>query len=890
MADGWVRRGGQRVRAFFGKEALDGELDAEMAAHLEMAIEENVRSGMNPEEARRQSLVRFGGVQRAREEQRAARGLPLLDVLGQDLRYTLRTLRRDAGFTVVAVLILALGIGANVAVFSVVNTLLLRPLPFPDPGQLVWVQGPPQACGESCVTYSVDALEDYQQRTQTMQGVTAYFPFFGAGGYKLTGQGEPVPLTGVSVEGNFFQVLGVRPYLGRLFSPEETRQHGRPAVLLSYYFWKRQFHGDRSIVGQAVELNNTPTLVVGVLPRGFDFGSVFAPGTQVDAFVPAINDDMRNWGNVFLIVGRMKPGVTVAQARDEAGRLFPDFYFNNSHPEYGKGYKAWVQPLKEHVSGSLRPSLELLWSAVALILLIVCVNLSNLLLARSAARSKEFAMRSALGAGRARIMRQLLTESLLLSGTGAVVGLGVAALITHFLAQAGSLALPLLSDVGIDRAAVGWTVLIAVGTAVLFGMAPALRMSGKELQESLKDSGHGTSAGRRHEAMRSALVISEVALACVLLVGAGLLLRSFLKVLDINLGFQPDRAAAVKVDYDDTGKDGKRDAALGVSILQNLLRRVQAIPGIEAAGVTDMLPLDQNRSWTLSAEGMDCSKQKCPDALVQIVTPGYLEAMGMRLREGRDFSWSDGPNDACVVILNEAAVKRLWPGEDPMGRVANIGQCSKPPRVVGVVGDVRDTTVEGGSDGPEAYLPVGQAAPVGAELVVRTQLPPVALAGSVMHVLREINPGQPATEFRPLRSFVDHSVSPRRFFVLLVGVFAGLGLLLAALGIYGVIAYSVTRQTQEIGIRMALGASRGRVQRGVLAKTLRMAVAGLALGTLVSFVVAHSIASLLYGTEPTDWITYVGMAVLLLAVAGVAGYLPARRASRVNPLVALRTN
>ncbi len=344
------------------------------------------------------------------------------------------------------------------------------------------------------------------------------------------------------------------------------------------------------------------------------------------------------------------------------------------------------------------------------------------------------------------------------------------------------------------------------------------------------------------------------------------------------------------MDYDDTGKDGKRNAALGVSILENLLRQVQGIPGIEGAGVTDMLPLDQNRSWGLSAEGMDCSKQKCPDALVQIVTPGYLEAMGMKLREGRDFAWSGGPNDACVVILNEAAVRRLWPGEDPVGRIANIGQCSKPPRVIGVVDDVRDTSVEGGSDGPEAYLPVGQAAPVGAELVVRTQLPPTVLGASVLRVLRANNPGQPATEFRPLRSFVEHSVSPRRFFVLLVGVFASLGLLLASLGIYGVIAYSVTRQTQEIGIRMALGASRWRVQRTVLGRTLLLAGSGMVVGILVSLAATRAISSLLFGTQPTDPLTYLGMGLVLLAVAVAAAALPARRASRINPMVALRTN
>ncbi len=886
----FLRQGWNRVRAFFAKEPLDRDLDAEMASHLEFAIEENVQHGMTPEAARRQALVRFGGVQQARERQRAARGLPFLDVLGQDARFALRTMRRDLGFTVVAVVILALGIGANVAVFSVVNTLLLRPLPFPESQRLVWVQGPPQACGMSCVTYSVDAFEDYQSQNRTLESVTAYMPFYGPSDYKLTGHGEPVPVSGVPVEGNFFEVLGVQPMLGRLFTADETPQHGRPAVLLSYYFWKRQFGGDRSIVGQPILLNKTPTLVAGVMPPSFDFGSVFAPGTNLDVFVPAINDDMRNWGNVFLIVGRMKPGATEAQARAEAQRLFPDFYFSNSHPNWGKGYRAWLQPLKEHVSGSLRQSLELLWSAVGMILLIVCVNLSNLLLARSAARGKEFAMRSALGAGRARIVRQLLTESAILSMTGAVLGLGVAAGITTYLARAGSLALPLLTDVRVDGAAVGWTVLIASAAAAAFGIVPALRLSGKDLQESLKDSGHGTSAGRRHEAMRSALVIGEVALACVLLVGAGLLLRSFLKVMEINLGFQPDRAAAIQVDYNDTTKDGQRDAALRGTILANMLQQVKGIPGIEDAGVTDMLPLDRNRSWNLSAEGMDCNKQKCPDALVQIVTPGYLGAMGMKLREGRDFAWSDGAKSACVVILNEAAVKTLWPGENPLGRVANIGPCSKPPQVVGVVSDVRDTNVEGGSDGPEAYLPVTQAQPEGAELVVRTQLPPNVLAASVMRVLRELNPGQPATEFRPLRSLVDHSVSPRRFFVLLVGVFAALGLTLAALGIYGVIAYSVTQRTQEIGIRMALGATRGRVQRGVLARTLGLVLAGLVLGTVASIAAGHLIASLLFGTQPTDAVTYAGMVLLLTGVALVAGYLPARRASRIDPMVALRAN
>jgi predicted permease len=887
-----LRQGWNRVRASFRKEPLDHDLDTEMASHLEFATEENVRSGMDVGEARRRARVCFGGIQQAREKQRAARGLPFWDVRIQDIRYTLRTLRRDRGFAIVAVLILGMGIGANVAVFSVVNAILLRPLPFRDPERLLWVQGPPQSCGMSCVTYSVDAFEDYQQRNQTLEGVAAYYPFAGPSNYKLTGRGEPVPVSGVPVEGNFFDVLGVEPILGRLFTPEETRLHGERAVLLSYYFWQRQFHGDRSIAGQAITLNGTPTMVDGVLPPSFDFGSVFAPGTKTDIFVPAINDEMRDLGNVFFIVGRMKPGVTAAQVQAEAKLLFPDFYISKSHPEWQKGYLAWVQPLREHVSGSLRRPLELLWCAVGMILLIVCVNLSNLSLARAAARSKEFAMRSALGAGRMRIVRQLLTESVILSAGGAALGLGIAFAVTAYLARAASIiALPMMPSVRVDGAALAWTVLTAIAAAGLFGIAPAARMSGKDIQESLKDAGHGATAGKKHEGVRAALVISEVALACVLLVAAGLLLRSFLKVLDIDLGFQPERAAAVKVDYDDRDPlTNRRSAAKRAAILESVVQRIMAIPGIQGAGLTDMLPLDRNRTWNLSTEGTDCTRHECPDALVQIVTPGYLGTMGIRLREGRDFAWSDRGNTGCVAILNEAAAERLWPGQDPLGRVVNIGPCSRPPRVIGVVDDIRDTSVEGGSDGPQAYLPVSQAQPLGAELVVRTQLPPDLLAGSVMHVLRQINPAQPAAEFRPIQTLVDHSVSPRRFFVLLVAIFAALGLILASLGIYGVIAYSVTRQTQEIGIRMALGASRARVQRSVLGKTMGLLWIGLGVGIIASLAVGQAIASLLYGTEPIDLVTYAGMVVLLVVVALLAGYLPARRASKIDPMIALRTN
>jgi predicted permease len=773
---------------------------------------------------------------------------------------------------------LALGIGANIAVFSVVDTILLRPLPFHDPQQLTWLAGNNGVGGLSDQTYRVDSYEEIQRHSQSFQDVTGYMPFYVVADYKLTGYGEPKPVSGVWVAGNFFQTLGIQPALGRLFTREECVKGGRPAVLLSHTFWERQFAANPGIVGQAITLNNQPVTVVGVLPDTFDFGAVFAPGLKKDVFVPAIMDGMRNWGHVLSVIGRLKPAVAVGQAQAEATLLFSQS--KAQHPEWLTDAKTTITGLREYVSGKLRRSLIVLWCAVGLILLIVCVNLLNLLLARATARSKEFAMRSALGAGRGRLIRQLLTESLVLSSAGALLGLGFAFAIIRYLAHQGSIALPLLSSARVDVTVLTWTLLITVAAAVVFGLVPGLKISGGSLQEALKDAGPGRSAGRKHERLRSVLVISEVALACVLLIGAGLLLRSFLRVLDVDLGFQPSRAAAIKVDYDYGGNTARRGA-----ILQEILRRVGAIPGIESAGISDMLPLDRNRSWDLRAKGRFYPPGINDDAFVYVVTPGYVAAMGMHLREGRDFNWQDTPTSEPVSIINQAAARRHWPGEDPVGRLAQVG--GGDTRVIGVISDVRESSVEETSS-PEVFVLATQADPVGAELVVRTKLPPEALASSVLKTLRSLNPGQPATEFRPLQQIVDHAVSPRRFFVSLVACFAVLGLVLASLGIYGVISYSVAQRTQEIGIRMALGATPSQVLFGVIAKTLRVALIGIALGIIGSLAATKWIASLLFGTAPTDPATFVGVILLLSAVGFIAGYIPARRATEVDPLVALR--
>ena len=878
-----LREAMERVRSFFQKPQRDSELDAEMAAHLELATEENVQQGMPADEARRLAMIRFGGVTQAKEQQREARGLPWLDVLMQDVRFTLRTLGRDRGFTVIAVIILGLGIGANITVFSVVNTILLRPLPFPNPQQLVRILTKNLTGGESSMTYSADATQEFQRLNRSFASVSGYYAFSGPDNLKLGGGAQPTPVTGLNVAGNFFETLGVEPGLGRLFTAEECLHNSRPVVLLSHAFWKRQYRGNQGIVGQVIDLNKTPVTVIGVLPASFDFGSVFSPGFKVDMYGPVIYDDIRDEGNTMALIGRLKPGVSVAQAQAEADLLFPALHFSVKHPEYGGGYTGKLLQLKDYVSGKLRRSLIMLWCAVGMILLIVCVNLSNLLLARGAARSKEFAMRTALGAARGRLVRQLLTESLMLSLAGALFGLGLAFAITAYLAHQGTIALPLLSSVRIDGAALAWTLLVGVAAAVFFGLAPSLRISNSNLQEALKDSGHGSSGGKMHEGLRSMLIVSEIALACVLLVGAGLLLRSFLRILDVDLGFEPSRAASIALDYDDKGDAAKRSA-----IWQEVLRRTQAIPGVEAVGISDNLPMSRNRSWEIKAKGQNYRPGELKDTFVYIVSPGYLKAIGMHLSQGRDISWEDLDKQEGVVIINETVARSLWPGQDPIGQLAQV---PADVRVIGVVADVHESSVEG-NPGWQMYLSgaASQFGPEGAQLVIRSKVPPESLASSVMSTLRDINPAQPAVEFRPIQRLVDHVVSPRRFFVLLVGVFAALGLILASLGIYGVISYSVTQRTQEIGIRMALGASQARVQVGVIGKTLMLASIGIATGTVASFMLANLMASLLFGTAARDGDTFLGMILLLLLVSVVAGYIPARRASRIHPMIALRNN
>ena len=806
---------------------------------------------------------------------------PTLSSVRQDLRYALRGFRREPGFTAIAVTILALGIGANTAVFSLVNPLLLRPLPFQNADSLVWIAPDTDAAGLSGRTYPVAVYEELRRQNSSFEDLTAYFAFFGFDSFTLTGRGEAERFVGVRVAPRFFELLGVQPAAGRLFTPEELVLNGPRAVILTHGVWQRRFAADPSIVGQAVTINDEPVTIAGVLPADFDFASVFVPGTRVDLFVPAVLETMRPWGNTMAVIGRLKPGVPVQAARSEFAELLPRL--NREHPDWGRR-SARLTDLKTHVSGRMQRSLVVLWGAVGLVLLIVCANLSNLLLARTAARSKEIAVRLALGAGRARIVRQLLTEGIVLSMAGAAIGVPLAYALTAYVKTSVTLSVPLLHRVEVDGTALLFTAAIAILAGVTFGALPALRISGRNPHDALREQGRGSTDSRRHAWIRSALVVAEVALACVLLVGAGLLLRSFLRLQEVELGFQPSRAIAVRVDPKAQLTADQRRALLG-----ELTRRVAALPGVEAAGLTDALPLERNRTWNIGVPGVVYSaSQPRPGAFVYVTGPGYMKAMGIPLKAGRDFQDQDTATGAPVMIVNESLARRLWPGEDPLGRFAATGNNNPPFKVVGVVADVRQTSLEEQSAFQMyfVYTQIGASA----DLIVRSQLPPATLAATVRATLGALDPTLVTTDVRPLELLVDRAVSPRRFLLTLLGGFSLLALTLACLGIYGVVSYTVSRRVQEMGVRMALGATAGDVCRLVLSGTLKVALAGVVLGSIASLGVARLIATFLFGTSPTDPITFAATAVLLTMVAMVAGYIPARRASRVEPMSALRAD
>lgn len=802
--------------------------------------------------------------------------------LRQDFCYALRTLRRDIAFSAFAVAIIALGIGASTTVFSVASALLLRPLPFADSDQLVWIQNGTDA-GMSAQTAQVDPYLSLVRENRSFADVGAYFAFYGVGDMTLSSASDAIRISAVPVTQNFFPLLGLRPLLGRGFTAEESAWNGPKTALISYSLWQRRFASDPSIIGRPITLNGASTTVIGVLPPSFDFGAIFAPGARIDVFTAfPLSPETNRWGNTLAVIGRLKPGVSLARAAAELKVLTPRIASENAN---ANTFAPIVFSLRDHVSGRARSGLLILGFGIGIVMLIVCANLSNLLLARATTRQKEMAIRAALGAGRRRLVGQVLTESVVLALCGAMLGLLLAVLGTRSIARMDAVSLPLLGRVAIDGTALAFTILLAVAAGLAFGIAPALQISEGRVHEALKSSGRSATVGKRGQWVRQSLVVSEIALACVLLVSSGLLIRSFRKVLDVDLGFRPEHVVAVRVDPEKQ-RAAFNSAQQFVAYLNEVLRLTREIPGVTAATIADGLPLGSNRSWGITVGGEEYKKGKFETGFIRVATDGYVPAMGMRIVRGRDIAPSDVETSEKVVVINETAAASLWPGRDALGKVLQVGGTDR--RVVGIVADVRHLSVEERA-GDEVYLPLRQVFDFSSlTLVVRTSLEPTSLVNTLRRVLTPVTPNLATNEVQTLDQLVDRSISSRRFFTALLGAFSAFALCLALLGIYSVISYTVSHRTQEIGVRIALGATAGQVQKRIIRETLELAGLGIAIGVVGAWAGGRALSGYLFGVAAGDPLTYVGMIVILSIVAVASGYLPALRASRIDPIVALR--
>jgi putative ABC transport system permease protein len=805
--------------------------------------------------------------------------------LWQDIRYAARTLRKNAGFTLVAVAALALGIGANTAIFSVVNAVLLRPLPFEEPGRIVYLTGRAGADGAPTRVFSYPNFLDVKSQARVFEHAAAY----GRAQQFLTEGDEPERVQGAYVSAEMFPLLGVGPALGRAFTADEDQPGAPRVVVLGHGLWERRFGSDPSVVGREVQFASGPATVVGVMPRGFKFPVEERQTEFWMAFarnVPA--GQLSNRGAVFLeVVARLAPGVTHEQARAEADVLARRLA--EQHPADNTGLGIVVTPLHESLVGETRTALLILLGAVGLVLLIACANVANLLLARAASRQKEIAVRTALGASRLRIVRQLLTESLLLALAGGALGLLLALWGVDLLAAASPADIPRVGEIGLDP----WVLLFTLGTSlvtgVVFGLVPAWQASKAEVHDALKEGGRGSTEGGRGR-VRAVLVVSEVALSLVLLVGAGLLLRSFAQLLDVSPGFESRNLLAADVAFGTTYKED----AQRVAFVREALARASAAPGVRAVGAVDPLPLGGNfTAYSFEVEGRTPARPgEEPDAQHRVVTPDYFRAMAIPVRRGRVFAERDDARAPFVVVVNETFVRRYFGGEEPLGRRLRFdtgGGATDNPlvEIVGVVGDVRHAGLEAPPD-PEMYVPFAQSPRARMSFVARTEADPLAAAPALRAALRQLDARQPVYNVRPMEQLLSQSVARRRFNLALLALFASVALALAAVGIYGVMAYTVEQRRHEIGIRLALGAQARDVFRLVVGQGMGLALAGIGLGLVAALAATRLMSSLLYGVSAADPLTYAGIALLLAGVAFAACYLPARRASRVDPMDALR--
>jgi putative ABC transport system permease protein len=803
----------------------------------------------------------------------------------QDLQYGVRMLARSPGFTLIAVAALALGIGANTVIFSVVNTLLLRPLPFPQSEQITAILVKDPETGSLHSAYSYPNFEDVRDQNHVFEQVAAYY---NTTAFLRIGD-EPERLRGAYASADLFPLLGVNPVVGRTFSREEERPGSAGFIVLSYDFWQRRFNADRNIIGQQLPVGGKSVTVLGVMPQGFKFP---INAEQVDFWMPlasSLSEGARAArGAVYLtVVGRLKASVTLEQAQAEVNTIASRL--EAQYPDANTGLNIALVPSQERLVGKVRPALLVLLAAVAFVLLIACANVANLMLARATVRRKEIAIRTALGASRWRVIRQLLTESLLLSSLGGVVGLllamwGMDLLVAYIPAD-----IPRKGEIGMDKYVLIFTVGLTALTGIIFGLVPALQASKTDLNETLKDATRGVSGSLQRNRMRSVLVISEIALSLVLLIGAGLLFQSFRRLLEVSPGFEPNHVLTADVSVSDKKYP---ENAQRTAFYHEALERMAAIPGVQAVGVVYPLPLGGSFiAFTFDIGGRPpFPPGQQPSSDRRVISPGYFQAMSIPVRKGRAFGEQDKSNAPPVVIINETFARRFFPGEDPIGKSIIPGEGGEPisREIVGIVGDVR----HGGLDTettPEYYIPYEQTDVDDFTVVARTASGnPTNIAAALRGVIVGMDKEQPIYNIRPMTQLLNESVARRRFNMALLGGFALLALLLAAIGIYGVISYSVAQRTREIGIRIALGAQIRDVIKLILKQGLALAIVGLAAGLLVSFFMTKLMSSLLFGVSATDPVTFGSVALILLFVALLACYIPARRAAKVDPNVALR--
>ena len=805
-----------------------------------------------------------------------------------NFRFALRQLIKSPGFTATAVLTLALGTGVCTAMFSIVQAVLLKPLPFHEPGRLVWIENTGDT-GLSGRTSRADTLNGWREQNKSFESIAAWFAFSDYNRLKLTGAGEPESLRGAGISDNFLPTLGVALLHGRNFTAAECAFNGPGAIVLSYSYWQRRFAGDPAIVGQTVSLNNNPSTIVGVLPPAFDFDAVFTPGNEVDVLYPfPLTPETARYGNTVFGIGRLKSGITIEQAQAELTVISENL--RKVITDFGN-FGARVQTLDNALRGKFRSAFLILAGAVVCVLAIACVNLSNLLLARLNVRRQEFAVRIALGARRRHLVQQALTESLLLAFAGSVVGVPLAMWATDLLARLHTFGVPLLQNATVDTVALVVTIGLTSLSGIACGLLPAIYLSHGQRNASLQTATHQRTAGRTSALARNGLIIAEVALACMLLVCAGLLFRSFNALLQVNLGFQPQQAMAWRVDPQRSFKSGDEVA----QYLGELTRRVAALPGVEAVGLSDTLPLGRNRTWGAGAVGVEYKQGDYPLAFPRMIDAHYLQTMKIPLVAGRYFEEGFNPKAEKAVIINEALAHRLWPDRDPLGQKINVNGVST---VIGVVANVRHSSLEESSSN-EMYLDCRQTGDWSAmEMVVRlatpkpgeggSTRPPESLVPDVRAALTAFDPGLPNGEYYRLERLIDDAVGPRRLITRLLGFFSTLALALASIGLYGVMAFAVTQRQQEIGIRMAIGAQRSDILQMILHGGLKLVAIGVAAGLAGSLALTHLLQSQLYGITAHDPFTFIGIASILTGVAAAACLLPALRATRVDPMVALR--